>query len=165
MRTQWLLTDNGTIASLFLVTLLLRAVLLALESLQKWRDDATLPDGVSREMMQGIFAHTFLWWLNPLFKIGYKRDITMDDLFETDRGLKGDVLGARLLRCWEKGTSSASPRKTGSANFVNQWIKHASTALLSLVSGRFLPSYCWHSSLGWRLLAFPSASLSLSIAP
>jgi hypothetical protein len=105
-RTQWLLEGNSTVASLFTVTLLLRVAILGLESLQKWKSDAELPDRVSREMMQGIFGHAFFLWLNPLLLIGNKRDIGMEDLYEVDGELRGDTLGDRLLKSWEKGWKS-----------------------------------------------------------
>lgn len=105
VRTQWLLADNTTVAALFTVTLLVRVVILGLESVLKWEDGAVLPEGMSREMMQGLFGYTFLWWLNRMFMIGYKRDIGMDDLDDTDGGLKGEYLGNRLLKSWDRGES------------------------------------------------------------
>ena len=107
VRTQWMFERNSSVSSVFLVTLLLRVVLLGLESLQKWKNHADLPEGVSREMMQGIFGHTFFWWINPLFLIGYKRDIHMDDLYQVDANLRGEGLGARLLKSWDKGKNGS----------------------------------------------------------
>ncbi|KAK0644149.1 ABC transporter [Cercophora newfieldiana] len=100
-RTQWLLQDNTAVASLFTTTLLLRVVILVVESLQKWTDEKEWPDGASREMTHGIFGHTFLWWLRPLLLTGYKRDIRMEDLDEVDVDLRGETLGNRLLKAWE----------------------------------------------------------------
>jgi ATP-binding cassette, subfamily C (CFTR/MRP), member 1 len=106
VRTQWLLKGNSTVASLLTVALVIRVVIVTLESLQKWETGGDLPAGASPEMMQGLFGHTFMWWLNPLFQIGYKRDICMDDLHQLDHGLQGEPLGDRLLRSWDKGLRS-----------------------------------------------------------
>jgi len=108
IRTQWLINNNSNIASLLTVSLLIRVVIVALESLRKWEVGIDPPTGASREMMQGLFGHTFMWWLNPLFQIGYKRDIRMDDLDELDGGLRGEALGDRLLRVWDKGWKSST---------------------------------------------------------
>jgi len=102
VRTAWLLDANYTAASIFTVTFSLRILLLALESRLKWKYTES-PDNVPPEERQGIFGRIFFWWLMPMFLEGYKRDLTMEDLFAIDDDLKGDRLLRRLTKSWNSG--------------------------------------------------------------
>ncbi|KAK0715388.1 P-loop containing nucleoside triphosphate hydrolase protein [Lasiosphaeris hirsuta] len=102
VRTQWLLENNSAIASVFTTTFALRILLLALESLPKWKHATISTEDIPPEMRQGILGQTFFWWLKPLLLEGYKRDLTMQDLHPVDDALKGGVLRTRLLRSWDK---------------------------------------------------------------
>lgn len=102
IRTAWLLDDNYLAAVVFTVTFALRFPLLWLESEQKWKRTSS-PESIPVENRQGVFGQTFFTWLNPLFLQGYQRDLTMDDLFTVDAGLKGETLHARLLEHWNRG--------------------------------------------------------------
>ncbi|KAK0615110.1 hypothetical protein B0T17DRAFT_377631 [Bombardia bombarda] len=119
VRTQWLLDDNTLVARLFTVTFALRVVAVVLESFNAYRDDA-IPQQKRRElgldpesntvppeMRQGIIGLTFFSWLNPLFWKGYRKNLTMDDLYAIDPKLEGDVLHARLLKSWNSGMTSS----------------------------------------------------------
>ncbi|CAF1189317.1 unnamed protein product [Rotaria sordida] len=44
----------------------------------------------------------FWWWLNPILNIGYKRQLTEDDLFEVSPNDECSQLLNRLERVWEK---------------------------------------------------------------
>ncbi|KAL1890953.1 hypothetical protein Sste5346_007950 [Sporothrix stenoceras] len=57
---------------------------------------------ISPEEIQGVFGDTFFTWLNPLFFQGYKRNLTMDDLYPVDDGLRGQTLYDRLQSHWLK---------------------------------------------------------------
>lgn len=58
-------------------------------------------------MQQGIIGRTMFWWLNPLFLLGYSKNLTMDDLFIIDEGLKGKVLYNRLQTSWKAGKTTS----------------------------------------------------------
>ena len=103
IRTQWLLDGNTIAAALVTVIFVLRLPLLWLESVQKWHHSNIPAEKIPPEERQGIFGRTFFWWLNPLFLEGYHRDLTMDDLFAIDDGLKGTILYNRLLKSWNGG--------------------------------------------------------------
>ena len=103
LRTQWLLDNNNIIATLISVVFAWRLVLIFVESLQKWNYSSIPPESIAPEDRQGVFGRTFFTWLNPMFMEGYKRDLTMDDLFQIDDDLKGQKLHARLLKQWKAG--------------------------------------------------------------
>jgi len=103
VRTEWFLSDNRLVAILFSASFALHVVLLQIESLQKWKYMTLPPEAVPPEERQGIFGLSFFTWLNPLFREGYNRDLTMDDLPLIDDKIKGEQLHARLLSNWKKG--------------------------------------------------------------
>ncbi|CAC5381267.1 ABCC4 [Mytilus coruscus] len=43
-----------------------------------------------------------IWWLNPLFKIGYKRRLEVDDMYNVCEQDSSDNLGDRLEKEWNK---------------------------------------------------------------
>jgi ATP-binding cassette, subfamily C (CFTR/MRP), member 1 len=112
VRTQWLLDDNTIVAAVFTITFVLRVPLLFIESAQKWRYATTPGEEIPPEERQGIFGRTFFWWLNPLFKEGYSKNLTMDDLYAIDDEIKGSVLYERLRKSWNSGRyASREPRQ------------------------------------------------------
>ncbi|KAH8891756.1 ABC transporter [Thozetella sp. PMI_491] len=112
LRTIWLLGSASTTAALYTLTFSLRIVLLALESAPKWKHTVEPPELIPPEETQGIFGHTFFWWLIPMFMKGYTRDLTMKDLVIIDDNIKGDQLYERFIVSW---------------NSVNQTTKHCLT--------------------------------------
>ena len=105
VRTSWLLDGGSVVAAVFTATFAIRIVLLTLESIPKWKRVVAGPE-IPPEERQGIFGRIFFWWLMPMFREGYRRDLSMDDLFAIDDDLKGDTLSARLLKSWESGASN-----------------------------------------------------------
>ena len=57
---------------------------------------------LSSEVVSGIYNTWFFWWLNPLFLRGYKKALTIDQLFRVDEGLAPNDEGRGLLAEWRK---------------------------------------------------------------
>uniref|UniRef100_A0A3P9IC91 Cystic fibrosis transmembrane conductance regulator n=1 Tax=Oryzias latipes TaxID=8090 RepID=A0A3P9IC91_ORYLA len=55
-----------------------------------------------------IFSKLFFWWLNPLFRIGSKRRLDEDDIFEVLPEDRSDHLGEELKRFWDQEVLNAS---------------------------------------------------------
>ncbi|XP_070711625.1 ATP-binding cassette sub-family C member 4-like [Pempheris klunzingeri] len=56
----------------------------------------------------GLLSKIFFWWLNPLFRIGYKRRLEEDDMYEVlteDRSMR---LGQDLCRYWDQEVQKAT---------------------------------------------------------
>ena len=94
VRTYWFLDDDGfhAIASLSLASLLIQLVILALESWSKrpWLIDAAgrgSPEECASFLSRSLFA-----WVNRLFFIGYRRQLTESDLRIVDSSLKTSEL-------------------------------------------------------------------------
>jgi ATP-binding cassette subfamily C (CFTR/MRP) protein 1 len=107
VRTQWLLNDNTTVASLVTVTFILKLILLGLESREKWPFSDRAGTSIPALDRCGIFGRTLMLWLNPLFMLGYSRDLTMDDLYPLEDDLDGAELTDRLAERWR--TSNQQP--------------------------------------------------------
>lgn len=56
-----------------------------------------LPPGATA----GVFSNTFLWWLNGLFKKGFRSLLSTGELFAVDPDLSADILSEKLQKQWE----------------------------------------------------------------
>ncbi|XP_068575379.1 ATP-binding cassette sub-family C member 4 [Cebidichthys violaceus] len=48
-----------------------------------------------------VLSTVFFWWLNPLFRIGYKRKLEEDDMYEVLPEDRSERLGQELQRYWD----------------------------------------------------------------
>jgi len=116
VRTEWLRASwlvhheaDGAIDALrpYAATTIwvLDLVLLVLESLPKRKHRlggaASLKD-VSPEEEAGIFSRSLLLWVGSLLKVGYRKDLMLDDLFPLDPDLTSSVVYDKLATRWEK---------------------------------------------------------------
>uniref|UniRef100_UPI0037E899EE ATP-binding cassette sub-family C member 4-like n=1 Tax=Semicossyphus pulcher TaxID=241346 RepID=UPI0037E899EE len=56
----------------------------------------------------GLLSTLFFWWLNPLFKTGYKRQLEEDDMFEVLSEDRSENLGQDLNRYWDHEVQKAT---------------------------------------------------------
>lgn len=102
-RTFWLGETETTIAGLFTAALTIKVVVLVLEAVEKrgilkpgFRDAP--PEAIAGIYNQGIF-----WWLNPLFRKGFRKNLGLDDLYPLDKHLASTYLQNLLSSAWTKG--------------------------------------------------------------
>ncbi|KAH7024786.1 uncharacterized protein B0I36DRAFT_251352 [Microdochium trichocladiopsis] len=107
LRTSWILwtpsrSDVTLLSSAALQTTISALKLGALlsESLVKHAPAAQESQMFSSEEKAGFFGRTFMTWLNPLFSLGYRADITLDSLKPVDHSLSGEATGERLQCFW-----------------------------------------------------------------
>jgi len=48
------------------------------------------------ELSAGILSKIFFWWLNPIFGVGYKRQLEQEDLFQVCPQDEAETVGNRL---------------------------------------------------------------------
>lgn len=108
VRTQWFLPGNTTVAAIFSATFGLKLALIFIESIHKHHRSVYADEKTSPEDYQGIFGSTFFTWLNPLFIEGYRRNLSMDDLYVVDNDLTGETLYERLNAHWLKANHKRS---------------------------------------------------------
>ncbi|KAK2738351.1 ABC multidrug transporter [Colletotrichum kahawae] len=94
---------NGglAIANLLTVQLPIKAFLLAAESVSKPAFITIPATKATREELSGIFGRSLSLWLNPLFKLGWKKDLVTEDLEPVDEALSGEKLLERLSTAWK----------------------------------------------------------------
>ncbi|KAJ0268967.1 hypothetical protein Brms1b_011661 [Colletotrichum noveboracense] len=104
---EWAYAYNGGLAivNLLTVQLIIKAVLLAAESASKPAFITIPATEATREELSGIFGRSLSLWLNPLFKLGWKKDLVTEDLEPVDEALSGEKLLERLSTAWKNGTA------------------------------------------------------------
>ncbi|KAI8243245.1 ABC transporter atnG [Colletotrichum sp. SAR 10_96] len=100
---EWTYAYNGglAIANLLTVQLVIRAVLLTAESASKPAFITIPATKATREELSGIFGRSLSLWLNPLFKLGWKKDLVTEDLEPVDEALSSEKLLERLSTAWK----------------------------------------------------------------
>jgi ABC-type multidrug transport system fused ATPase/permease subunit len=98
-RTLYMLSAGKpelTYSNVFSCAMALKAVILLLEAKQKsswvsWNEKDHSPEETS-----GIFSIGVFFWLNKLFRLGYKKVLTIDDLYPLDNALDAITLHERF---------------------------------------------------------------------
>lgn len=110
VRTQWLLPENDTIATLFSCAFSLRAFLLGVELLPKTSHATIDLSELSPEDRAGIFERSLMLWVLPLLRKGHRRDLSQGDTFPVD----GDIRGERVYRQLDEVLSKCTSHRVSS---------------------------------------------------
>ena len=102
-RTLWLREDDK-IASDFTAAVAIKFVLLLLEAVEKRRFLLPIYQSYPFEATSGLFNRWFFLWLNPLFRRGHSRTLSLDDLYGLDKHLVSGYLDRVLQSAWLKGS-------------------------------------------------------------
>ncbi|PYI35212.1 P-loop containing nucleoside triphosphate hydrolase protein [Aspergillus indologenus CBS 114.80] len=106
VRTLFIRHYPSPLPALAAASVALKLVLLTLEAQSKRKYLKSPFRVTSPESTSGIFARTVFWWLNGLFLRGFRKLLTVEDLFPTDEDLNSSRLGRRIRRAWGKYQSS-----------------------------------------------------------
>lgn len=106
-RTLWIL-DDSVVAAIFTTRLVLKAWLFALEVKEKRESLIKARHDFTSEETAGIINRAFLWWLNRLFLIGFRKPLVLGDLFPVDRELRFQPKDLMSQMQEDPGTISAS---------------------------------------------------------
>lgn len=100
VRTLWLQSYNNAVAAVTTVAFTIKFLLIIFEAVEKrsilhpeWK--STSPEATS-----GLFSRSVFWWLNRLFRTGFKRSLSMEDLLPLDKHLTCGYLYDRLQTAW-----------------------------------------------------------------
>jgi ATP-binding cassette, subfamily C (CFTR/MRP), member 1 len=100
IRTLYLKHVEPKILGLFIADIVIKLILLLLESKSK-RSYLKAPyNSYSPETTSGIFNRSFFWWLNPVVLIGFRKILTLDDLYTSDLELLSEPLLLRMQNSW-----------------------------------------------------------------
>lgn len=109
-RTLWLreLAEiNRIIAILTSVAVGVKALLLLLETVEKRRILKNVYAKYPPEATGGIFNRFLFWWLNPLFKTGFSKLLSVEDLYTLDKQLASKTLHNSLETMWNNGNKNS----------------------------------------------------------
>ncbi|KAE8152270.1 putative multidrug resistance protein [Aspergillus avenaceus] len=101
VRTLWL-TGQTNVAAVLTALVGVKTLMLTLEAQSKISDMKPPYNNLPPEATSGIINLSFFWWINSLFRMGFKKLITTEDLFDMDPSLKADVLGKGMQDVWNK---------------------------------------------------------------
>jgi len=73
-------------------------------------DSSNKEGPISPEVNASILSLWTMWWINSLFRTGYKRQIQEDDLYQLLDQRKAHVLGGLLLGHWEEEKARAKDK-------------------------------------------------------
>ena len=102
LRTRWLLVGSTVIAGVQSTGFVAKFGLLILESLPK--DPHIVDPGAnkfSREDKAGLFSRSLLWWLNPLFFLGYHGELSQNNLYTISKYLGSLNLTEKVAVAWD----------------------------------------------------------------
>lgn len=100
-RTLYLRQGPLPIAVIFTLTMAVKTAMLALESQEKSKNLKKPYEEYPPEATRGILDRSVLWWLNPLFLKGFRKLLTLDDLYPTDDALSSQMLREKMQTTWD----------------------------------------------------------------
>ncbi|KAK4224363.1 hypothetical protein QBC38DRAFT_18446 [Podospora fimiseda] len=102
-RTLWLrATDDLTsvIAYVSVTSVVAKGFVLILEALEKRRFLRPEYLVYGPEATASVYSRSFFWWLNPLFRLGFRRVLDVDDLFALDKHFQASYEHNRFRAVW-----------------------------------------------------------------
>ncbi|KAF2757243.1 canalicular multispecific organic anion transporter 1 [Pseudovirgaria hyperparasitica] len=114
-RTLWLQQYNRSHAVLFILICGIKGVSLLLESQQKRHLLRPAYETCPPEALAGTFNRWTFWWLNSLFKVGFKANLDVDDLYPLDKSLQSEHLDYIMQTSWHRVTRQAADQSSSSA--------------------------------------------------
>jgi ATP-binding cassette, subfamily C (CFTR/MRP), member 1 len=103
VRTLWMITDATLAAALFTATLAVRGLVLLLESSPKTHALKAQHKDAPPESTNGIFSLFLLWWLNPLLRLGYEEDLSLQGLLRLGTSMSPRLLLRETSSRWSRG--------------------------------------------------------------
>ena len=88
VRTLWMIPADHMVAILHSVAMASKIPIIVVETMSKKLSVKLKAAAyVSPQSSSSIFSRAVFWWINPIFKMGFRRNITSDDFFRLDNDL------------------------------------------------------------------------------
>lgn len=97
-----MIPGSRPLATVFVLAVVVKGVIVCLEAKEKRKSLLPKYQHFPPEATSGVYNAWFFWWLNPLFLEGYKKTLTVDQLFAPDEKLLPEDEGFGLLAKWRK---------------------------------------------------------------
>lgn len=101
-RTLFLRHNDLSVAAVFTASIGATLLLWILEARNKTKHLKHPYKEYPPEATRGVWNRTFFWWLNSLFVRGFKKILTMDDLYEIPPSLSSERLRDEMQTVWER---------------------------------------------------------------
>jgi ATP-binding cassette, subfamily C (CFTR/MRP), member 1 len=102
-RTLFLRHNGPTaIAAIFVATIGAMLIVWILEARNKTKDLKEPYKEYPPEATHGVWNRTFFLWLNPLFVKGFKKLLSLDDLWQTLPDLSSEKLRDEMQAVWDR---------------------------------------------------------------
>lgn len=101
-RTLWLQHLSTPIAATFTASLAGKAFMLLLESHDKARYLKQMYVDLPPESTAGIINRSLLWWMNDLYRKGFRSALTLDNLYPLDDQLASSTLSVKFQDAWAR---------------------------------------------------------------
>ncbi|TRX89453.1 hypothetical protein FHL15_009622 [Xylaria flabelliformis] len=102
VRTQWLLKNTDGVAATLTASLIVKAVLLVLEAIEKRHLLLGSNPKYPPESTSGPFSRGFFLWLNSLLVSGFGKVLCLADLPSISEKLESKILARDLSATWDK---------------------------------------------------------------
>lgn len=100
-RTLFLRDSNdSSLAAVLVAVIATKVVLVVLENQSKRSDLRSPYDKYPPEALSGPLNTSLFLWINSLFRTGWRKTMTVDDLFEIDQHLSSSRLTERMKQKW-----------------------------------------------------------------
>lgn len=100
VRTKWIRGDDSAASGALTSVLAIKLFVLISEAIEKRRILSRPYADPSPEATSGLYSRGLFWWLNSLFRLGFRNVVNDDDLFAVDRDLQSKALGERFDKHW-----------------------------------------------------------------
>ncbi|KAF4634157.1 hypothetical protein G7Y89_g3952 [Cudoniella acicularis] len=90
------------------ISMAIKVLILLLESQNKTQLLNQTGMRLSPEETTNVFNRRLFWWLNRLFRKGYRRSLALPDLYVLDQELSSKTLGLRLQETWNRRRKNSS---------------------------------------------------------
>jgi len=101
IRTLFLIHEATSISAIMSASVIMKIILLVFE-VQNKRNILKNPyRNYPPEVLSGVISWSFLWWLKDLFILGFRKVMTLDDLYRIDEALTSEVIAPRMQEAWQ----------------------------------------------------------------
>ncbi|KAL2851369.1 P-loop containing nucleoside triphosphate hydrolase protein [Aspergillus pseudodeflectus] len=108
-RTLWMLGPHSAIPAVFTCCLILKCAMTISESKEKRKILVDDLKEVPKVSTSGPFNHSVFYWLTSLFLHGYKKHLSLQDLYPLSSSLKSEKLGLGLQDAWDRVPDKQRP--------------------------------------------------------
>jgi ATP-binding cassette subfamily C (CFTR/MRP) protein 1 len=147
LRTRWLRGENPAGNGVASAILGIKLLILISEAIEKRGLLFPPYADPSPEATSGLYSRGLFWWLNPLFRLGFRNVVNGDDLFAADGDLLSKSLKIRFSRHW-------ADRMPSPPTYTFQ--------LLTFCAGKRYPK---NHTLVWVMLRTMLRPLSVAVFP